>query len=31
MFLLAVAHIGAVSCMLLMFLSNSDPGGDVVC
>ena len=30
MFLLAVAHIGTVS-YLLVFLSNSVPGGDVVC
>lgn len=30
MFLLAVAHIGTVTCTLV-FLSNSDPGGDVVC
>ena len=30
MFLLAVAHIGTVSC-ILVFLSNSDPGGDVAC
>ena len=30
MSLLAVAHIGTVSCMMV-FLPSADPGGDVVC